>query len=276
MLNEIQKLDYDRYLTLIFADKALRDDLLSVILFNLEIARIKSRVTEPMIGLIRLEWWREGVEEAFDSARVMKQHDIVKKLRGLAGSYKLDKNDFHTIINARAKDLEQTPFNTITEFNEYVLNTSFPLNKIMLDMLGVTDANIIAATKEISKAWAICAIIRSAYKNYSAGRSVFPQDLAQKYNVVISQLGKDEFLKNSKELVKELTEMAAEQIKVAEQILTSVSKQNKKVALPVLLNIVSVKNHIKQIRRNKYDAFTRTLNPYLGVGGLLRIYIKGV
>jgi NADH dehydrogenase [ubiquinone] 1 alpha subcomplex assembly factor 6 len=272
MLNEIQKHDYDRYLTLIFCDKDKRDDILSAVLFNLEIARVKSRVSEQMIGLIRFQWWREAIEEIFDSARAPRRHDVVLKLKELVTKYQLQKTDFLQIIDARESDLDEVPFKTIDDFNRYALNTSYPLNKIILDILGVDDESVIAAVKAVSQAWAMCAILRSANKNFAHNRTVFPQDLMRKHNVDAAKFGKPEFVESSKPLVNELYNIAEAQLNSARLFLKNTPREQVKRAGPVLLNLTTTQNHLNQIRNNNYDIFTRNLNPYLGIAGLIKIY----
>src|SRR5262245_14680955 len=139
MLQEIQKYDYDRYLSVIFSPDDKRDDIISIILFHIEIARIKSKVSEPMMGLIRLQWWREAIEEIFDPERTPRRHNVVAALNVLVAKYELDKDDFMTVINAREKDLDDNPFATMQEFQDYLINTTYPINKLMLKVLRVYD-----------------------------------------------------------------------------------------------------------------------------------------
>ena len=54
--------DYDRYLSAVFAPAARREALFALIAFNHEIARIPEAVSEPMLGRIRLQWWREVLD----------------------------------------------------------------------------------------------------------------------------------------------------------------------------------------------------------------------
>src|SRR5260221_11842658 len=59
---QVRRYDHDRFLTALFAPADRRDDLLALYAFNLEIAKIRETVTEPMLGRIRLQWWRETIE----------------------------------------------------------------------------------------------------------------------------------------------------------------------------------------------------------------------
>ena len=56
--------DPDRYLCALFAPEPRREPLLALVLLHRELARVPARVTNPMAGLIRYQWWRDAVAEA--------------------------------------------------------------------------------------------------------------------------------------------------------------------------------------------------------------------
>ena len=62
----VRRHDPDRYLSALFAPAERRPLLFALYAFNHELARVAERVREPMLGEIRLEWWREAVEGAFE------------------------------------------------------------------------------------------------------------------------------------------------------------------------------------------------------------------
>src|SRR4051812_33620013 len=59
----IRKADYDRYAAALFAPVDARPHLLALYAFHHEIAKTAERVSQPIAGQIRLQWWREAVEE---------------------------------------------------------------------------------------------------------------------------------------------------------------------------------------------------------------------
>ena len=56
--------DPDRYLATLFAPSSARDDLFALYALNVELARIGERVSEPDLGKIKLQWWREALARA--------------------------------------------------------------------------------------------------------------------------------------------------------------------------------------------------------------------
>ena len=54
--------DPDRSLAASFAPREARADLFALIAFNVELARIAEIVSEPGLGTIRLQWWRDAID----------------------------------------------------------------------------------------------------------------------------------------------------------------------------------------------------------------------
>ena len=66
---EVRRHDTDRYLASMFAPADRRADLIAVYAFNLEIAKLRETVSEPMLGQMRLQWWRETIAALYEGER---------------------------------------------------------------------------------------------------------------------------------------------------------------------------------------------------------------
>lgn len=54
--------DWDRYIATLFAPAVKREDLMALYAFDAEISRIRSIISDPLPGEIRLQWWREVIQ----------------------------------------------------------------------------------------------------------------------------------------------------------------------------------------------------------------------
>jgi NADH dehydrogenase [ubiquinone] 1 alpha subcomplex assembly factor 6 len=73
---------------------------LAIRAFNIEVARIPDIVSNPAVGSIRMQFWRNTVNATFDSQPP--ENPIAILLASvLSTGYKLNKTWFHKIINAR-------------------------------------------------------------------------------------------------------------------------------------------------------------------------------
>src|ERR1043166_4443294 len=92
--------DPDRYLATLFAPAPLRPHLYALYAFNVEIARVAESVREPMLGAIRLEWWRETIEQA--KAGKPRNHAVAEAIAHSFSHFDLPLAMFETLIEARA------------------------------------------------------------------------------------------------------------------------------------------------------------------------------
>nr|WP_243446053.1 squalene/phytoene synthase family protein [Polymorphobacter fuscus] len=59
---EVRQRDRDRYLSILYAPEPVRPALFALHGLDLEMAHVVAGTTDPMIGAIRLAWWREALE----------------------------------------------------------------------------------------------------------------------------------------------------------------------------------------------------------------------
>jgi len=136
ILTELRVKDYPRYTLCLFAPHAQRDDLAALFLLNAELAHIRDQVTEPLLGQIRLQWWRDGLESLCTAAQP--PHPLLERLAAWQQSG-LDLAPLHQLIDARATDLAADPFPDIESYLAYRAQTSRPLGKIAAALLKQTE-----------------------------------------------------------------------------------------------------------------------------------------
>src|SRR5262245_53118326 len=112
LAQSVRAADPDRYFSALFAPAAARPCLYALYAFNHEVARIAETVREPMLGAIRLEWWRETVEQA--GRGQPRNHDVARGLAELFAAHPLEASQLggllEGIIAARAFDASAEQF----------------------------------------------------------------------------------------------------------------------------------------------------------------------
>src|SRR6184192_565741 len=89
----VRRHDRDRYQTALFAPADRREALFALYAFNYEIARVRELVSQPMLGQIRLQWWREAVAAAFAGAP-SRQHEVAQPLSAVIADHRLTRAHF--------------------------------------------------------------------------------------------------------------------------------------------------------------------------------------
>ena len=75
----VQKADPDRFAATMAAKPAAREKLLPIYAFNVEVARAPWVTQESMIAEMRLQWWRDALEE-IKAGGMVRRHEVVTPL----------------------------------------------------------------------------------------------------------------------------------------------------------------------------------------------------
>src|SRR4051794_37881880 len=129
--------DPDRYLTALFAPAERRPGLFALIAFNDEIARVREAVSQPILGQIRLQWWRDAVEQIYSGKPPA--HEVAQALAAAIASRNLDRILLEQMIDARETDLASEPPAHVEDLLSYAANTAGNLVKLQLQALGAVD-----------------------------------------------------------------------------------------------------------------------------------------
>lgn len=173
----VRRHDRDRYQTALFAPADRREALFALYAFNYEIARVRETVTQPMLGQIRLQWWREVVEAAYAGAPV-RRHEIAQPLVAAITEYGLSRAPLDRIIDTRERDLDDTPPADLAALVDYAEGTSSTLLHLALGALGAAEPAPMAAAREVGIAYALAGLLRAMPFHAASGRSYIPQDIA--------------------------------------------------------------------------------------------------
>ncbi|WP_189988730.1 phytoene/squalene synthase family protein [Thalassobaculum fulvum] len=169
--------DRERYLACLYAPASRRDALLAVLAANHEIAKTAEVVSEPAIGAIRLQWWRE----AFDGieARTPRAHEVVLPLADAAAGRGLRLDRLRRIVDAREADLADEPPADLDELDRYAAATAGELHAALAEVLGGDPASGMSA----GTAWGLLGLMRAVPVLVAAGRAPLPAALLEKTGI---------------------------------------------------------------------------------------------
>ncbi len=210
----VRKHDPDRFLLSMFAPPEKREALWALYAFNYEIARTRDVVTEPQLGLIRLQWWRDSLAEIYEG-KALTPHPVLDPLAEAIRMHDLPHDLFETLLKARELDLRNHPPATMEELVSYADMTSTPLLQLSLKTYGEGSGG--NDVKNIATAYALTGILRSVAFYQASGRALLSPDTATA-EVVTTALTLLKENKNSVKYMKlhaKLAEMYLKQIKVA-------------------------------------------------------------
>jgi phytoene synthase len=163
----VRRHDPDRFLTALFAPAERREALFTLYAFNHELARAREAVSEPVLALIRLQWWREVIEG------MAKRHEVATPLSGLLERGVLSPGDLLPLVDAR--EVEADPaIATLAEWRAWLLAGAGGLAVAAGRVLGADDAE---ALRPLGAAYGVAGVLRSVPVLARAGRCLLPLDV---------------------------------------------------------------------------------------------------
>jgi len=147
----VRRHDPDRFLTALFAPADKRETLLTLYAFNHELARAREVASEPMLALMRLQWWREVVEGAH------RPHEVASPLGQALDRGELERNDLLGVIEAREIEAEPS-IATLEDWRTYLLGSAGGLAVVAGRLLAAPEPE---ALRPLGAAYGAAGVLRS-------------------------------------------------------------------------------------------------------------------
>ncbi|MDZ4370360.1 MAG: squalene/phytoene synthase family protein [Phenylobacterium sp.] len=105
----IRRVDPDRWLSSRFvADAARRADVIAIYAYDHELARAPRVASNPLLGEIRLTWWREALDEIYEG-RHIRHHPTAQALAQAVLRRAIPRAPLEAMIDGRYRELDAAP-----------------------------------------------------------------------------------------------------------------------------------------------------------------------
>lgn len=265
---QVRRFDRERFVTALFAPAALREDLLVLYAFNLEVARIRENVHQAMAGMIRLQWWREVLDGQRDAEA--ERNPVAGPLLALVRRYGLPLDLFEGLLTAREADLTAEPPADLDTLEIYADATAGNLAELAAHLLAA-DAPSRTAARSAARAFALTGLLRSVPVALSTGWLTLPIAELEQARTSPQQVlaGKGSAAALS-QVAQRIGECAAGHLAAARR--SPVMRQALAAALPAIL----AETQLKALRRSHWNLFdARHLRPRPMPLRLAWHYLKG-
>ena len=182
----VRSADKDRFLSAMTARPGVRENLFALYAFNHEIAKISEVVSEPMLGQIRLQWWRDAIEECY--AGTPRRHQVVQALATAIQAGNLARALFETAIDAREADLEPPAVQSLDQLTAYALGTSGSISRLAAQVTGAAEEADLLAAERIGTAWALVGLMRALPFQLRRRRCPLPLPLLKEAGISLTDL----------------------------------------------------------------------------------------
>ncbi len=170
----VRRHDPDRFLTALFAPADRRPTLFTLYAFNHELARAREVASEPMLALIRLQWWREVVEGAD------RRHEVATPLSRALAEGALDRADLVALIAARETEAEPA-IPTLDAWRDFLLCGAGGLAVAAGRLLGAPEPELL---RPLGAAYGAAGMLRSVAALAAQRRCLLPVDVLAAHGLV--------------------------------------------------------------------------------------------
>ncbi len=236
--------DRDRYLADLFIPEERRKHVLALHAFNAEVARVRDAVSEPAVGEIRLQWWRDALT-GDDGG-----HPVARALKETIAAFQLPVAALEQLIDARVFDLYDDPMPTLNDLEGYAGETSSSLIQLAAILLaGGRDVGTAEAAGHAGVAYAITGLLRALPVHARRGQQYLPRDLMEKHGADAAAMFEGRTTGALRAVLAELRLRARDHLAKAERALGSLRAEVRPAFLPTAL----VAPYLKRMERPGYD-----------------------
>ena len=233
-MDAVRVADRDRYLAALYAPDDKRPALLALYAFNAEISAIRDRVSEPIPGEIRLQWWRDVIASGDREAGA--GHPVATALMAAIETYHLPVAAFDNYLEARIFDLYDDPMPSRTDLEGYCGETASALIQLAALVLDAPEAPKHAELSgHAGCAQAISGLLRLLPKHRARGQCYVPKDI-----LAAAGLTPDEFVVGASDprsaiAVQAMIALAREHLRTFERHAKALPQSLRPAFLPVSL-----------------------------------------
>ncbi len=156
-----------------------REALFALYALNHELAKTREVVRETMMGRIRLQWWRDAIDELY--AGQVREHQVLGALAEVLPQA-VGRDVLFKLIEAREMDLEETPPSSAALI-DYTRATGGLLMRIAARLLGARDSDLMNLADDLGEGVALSGLLRAIPFHAAQNRLYLPVELLRQMGV---------------------------------------------------------------------------------------------
>ena len=249
--------DPDRYLATLFASSSARDDLFALYALNVELARIGERVSEPDLGKITLQWWRDALARAATGEATASP--VADAIGSLLQHHPGAAEPIRRMIDAREFDIAVKIMPDMAALDAYLDATAGSLFAAAVTIGGGDADRLQSLYAEAGHAYGLTGLMRSLPVHAALERCDLPDDLLRRQGTSAAAILAGKVSPGLASVLAELRGKAQVSLEQAERKLAELPARERKFFLPLAL----VRPYLASLAKVASDPFrfVSTINP---------------
>ncbi len=250
--------DFERYATTLFVPPEPRRALLALFAFNIEIARIRDQISQPLAGEIRLQWWSDLLAGTAHGEAA--GNPVAAELMRAIDRHALPHELFGRMIDAHRFDLYDEPMQTMAELEGYLLDTASALFALGGLVLGVELSDDLA--RHAGLAFGLTRIVEALPRHASRGQFYLPLDEIGAAGVAPADILAGKSTAELQRYLRGLAEQARQHLRLALDMLA----RDRTPARTALLPLALIDRRLRRVASAEFKPFeVRQVASNLGV-----------
>ncbi len=244
--------DRDAWLASLFAPQDRRSRLHALYAFARELSGVRAKVSQPMLGEMRLRWWID----ALGGGEGARAHPVADALLDTIDASGISLAEVEDFIDAHAFELYDAPMETLAALESYCRRIGGRLGAWAAAALGAQDAAH-PALENAGVARTLTAILTALPRQIAAGQTFLPATLLVKHGVAPQDLAAGADSPGLRALLAELRETARRRYETARAEARAASPQARAALLPAS----TVPLYLEPMERKSYTPFQPLAEP---------------
>ncbi len=225
--------DPDRSLAALFAPPEARAALFALYAFNVELARIAEQVSEPDLGAIRLQWWREALERS--AKGWITGHPVGDAFGAIMRRRGLSPRHIAALIDARNFDIAERIMLDWPALEAYLRDTATALFFLAAEIVGAQGKTLERASQSAGLAYGLVGLMRALPIHAAQGRVYLPVDALVRHGTSPEDILAGKTSEGLLNLLAELREKARMALDGAKAPIAELGASGRKAFLPLCL-----------------------------------------
>jgi NADH dehydrogenase [ubiquinone] 1 alpha subcomplex assembly factor 6 len=252
---QVRLYDHDRFMTAIFAPAAAREHLFALYAFNIELAKVREIVSEPLIGQMRLQWWRDTLDKIYAGETI--KHEVARPLGAAIAACGIAREVFDPLIDAREFDLDGAPPADLPALLAYAKGTGAPLLSVALRIIGSQGPVADEIARLGGTGWALTGLLRAVPFHARQHRLYLPADRLETAGVRVSRLFDLKPEPGLSDVVRTIGELAQANFVATRKLVRKLPRAGRSPALLVELGQI----YLGDLRRAGWNPITLETRP---------------
>jgi len=247
----VKKHDYENFVATLLLPRHYLTHAIALRAFNVELAQVGSQTSEPLAGLMRLQFWREELDCMYDGRA--KEQPVATLLGQTLKYTSLSQRWLRSLIDSREHMLHKKRFSSIEDIETYAEQSNSCLYYLILQAGGFQSAEADHAASHLGKAEGLLKVVRGVAPLAKAGTVMLPMALLAEKGVTDEQVLRGESSQAMSDVIYELACAAHQHLDHARSLAAGFPFAQ----LAPLLPTVTVGRHLSRLQSADFDIYAR-------------------